>query len=99
MDMTTKVVHEVDEGEFSRAVSEFYDGLPYSAALALEASNDTVHAVTGSAGKLDDWDAGKLKKWQDSGREGDSPNPSVVLAAMVRSGDAPSGEYLISVCW
>lgn len=99
MDITTKVIHEVGEREFNEAVSEFYGGLPYSACLAVEGENDSSYTTEATGDELDEWDAGKLKKWLDSGMEGFSPRPEVVLAKMIREGNVPAGKYLIEICW
>lgn len=99
MKIKTKIVHEVAERDFNEAVSEFYGGLPYSACLAVEGDNGDSHSVTADGGTLDEWDAGKLKKWRDSGMEGFSPRPGVVLPEMIRAGAVPAGQYLIDLSW
>lgn len=98
MQFTEKMIREVDYGELERAVS-FFHGTPYSVEIAVEGKNDTQHAVTVDGGPLGDWDADKLKKWQESGKEGYSPAPRVVLAPMVQAGVIPAGEYLIDLSY
>lgn len=98
MNFTTKIIHQVSENDLSEAVSRFY-GQPYSAMLALEAGNGESYEVTVTADDLDQWDADKLKAWEESGMEGHSPEPAVVMSRMVRDGLIPAGEYIISVSW
>lgn len=50
-------------------------------------------------GDVDSWDADKLKQWQESGMEGNSPPARVVLNRMAQDGAIPKGSYLIEVCW
>lgn len=99
MKIRTKIVHEVDERDFNEAVSEFYDGIPYSACLAVEGDNGDSHSVTADGGELDGYDASKLKRWRETGREGYSPEPRVVLPEMIRAGVVPAGQYLIDISW
>ena len=99
MKIRTRVIHEVDERDFNKAVSEFYDGIPYSACLAVEGNNGDTHSVTADGGGLDEYDAGKLDTWRHSRMEGHSPKPGVVLPEMIRAGVVPAGQYLIDISW
>ena len=98
MKIQTKIIHEVDDRAFDEAVTEFY-GLPYSACLAVEGDNGSSYSTNATGGDLDEWDAGKLKKWKDSEMEGFSPRPEIVLAEMIRAEAVPAGQYLINFCW
>lgn len=95
--LTTQSLHAVDHIELERFVTESY-GTPYSAIIALECGNHTAHLITPDD-ILDDCDRDKISKWIDSGREGLSPEPRIILSDLLRRRMIPEGDYQINVCW
>lgn len=98
MEITTKTVHEVQYGEMESAVAEHF-GAPYSVMVAEEADNGSVVSAHADGADLNNYDADKIKQWQESGLEGHSPRARVVLSAMAKAGVIPVGEYLIDITY
>ena len=96
--MVTKMIHEVDFGDFDNFVNSTYGGNCEFAADH-ESSNDVSHKM-GYIGKgigKDKWSqetAAKIRGGKYPGWSG-----SQILECLCEDGLIPKGEYIIDVCW